>query len=30
VMIDVAENMHEEIPADVEISHGYSWHDAHN
>ena len=29
VMIDVAEEMHEGIPADVEIHHGYSWHDAH-
>lgn len=29
VMIEVAETMHEGIPADVEIHHGYSWHDAH-
>jgi hypothetical protein len=29
-MIEVAENMHEGIPADVEISTGLSWHDAHN
>lgn len=29
VMIEVAENMHEGIPCEVEISHGLTWHDAH-
>ena len=29
VMIEVAENMHEGIPADVEISHGLTWDEAH-
>lgn len=29
VMIGVAESLHEGIPADVEISHGHSWDDAH-
>ena len=30
VMISVAENMHDGIPADVEISSGYSWYESHN
>ena len=30
VMISVAEDMHDGIPADVEISSGYSWHESHN
>jgi len=30
VMIDGAESMHKGIPADVEISSGHSWADAHN
>lgn len=29
IMLEVAENMHEGIPAEVEIFHGNSWHDAH-
>jgi len=29
VMINVAETMHDGIPADVEIKCGHSWHDAH-
>lgn len=29
IMINVAEEMHDGIPADVEINTGYSWHEAH-
>jgi len=29
VMIETAENMHDGIPADVEISFGHTWHEAH-